>query len=163
MSSSVSDAARFLLQFLYAMNDVLPRVRSFAFASRFDEITDDFSRYSPEVAVGQVLDRLSGSGTDYAEMFRAFQARCERELDAHTTVIILGDARNNYLPDGAETLQAIRRRVKQVWWLNPESRGRWNSGDAVMDRYLPHCRLARQCATLNDLERVVDSLLGALD
>ena len=163
VSSSVSDAARFLLQFLYAMNDVLPRVRSFAFASRFDEITDDFSRYSPEVAVGQVLDRLSGSGTDYAEMFRAFQARCERELDAHTTVIILGDARNNYLPDGAETLQAIRRRVKQVWWLNPESRGRWNSGDAVMDRYLPHCRLARQCATLNDLERVVDSLLGALD
>ena len=92
-----------------------------------------------------------------------FQARCERELDAHTTVIILGDARNNYLPDGAETLQAIRRRVKQVWWLNPEYRSRWNSGDAVMDRYLPHCRLARQCATLNDLERVVDSLLGALD
>ena len=163
VSSSVSDAARFLLQFLYAMNDVLPRVRSFAFASRFDEITGDFARYSPEVAVGQVLDRLSGSGTDYAEMFRAFQARCERELDAHTTVIILGDARNNYLPDGAETLQAIRRRVKQVWWLNPESRSRWNSGDAVMDRYLPHCRLARQCATLNDLERVVDSLLGALD
>ena len=163
VSSSVSDAARFLLQFLYAMNDVLPRVRSFAFASRFDEITEDFARYSPEVAVGQVLDRLSGSGTDYAEMFRAFQARCERELDAHTTVIILGDARNNYLPDGAETLQAIRRRVKQVWWLNPESRSRWNSGDAVMDRYLPHCRLARQCATLNDLERVVDSLLGALD
>lgn len=163
VSSSVRDAARFLLQFLYAMTDVLPRVRSFAFASRFDEITEDFSRYSPEVAVGQVLDRLSGSGTDYAEMFRAFQARCERELDAHTTVIILGDARNNYLPDGAETLQAIRRRVKQVWWLNPESRSRWNSGDAVMDRYLPHCRLARQCATLNDLERVVDSLLGALD
>lgn len=163
VSSSVSDAARFLLQFLYAMNDVLPRVRSFAFASRFDEITGDFARYSPEVAVGQVLDRLSGSGTDYAEMFRAFQARCERELDAHTTVIILGDARNNYLPDGAETLQAIRRRVKQVWWLNPESRSRWNSGDALMDRYLPHCRLARQCATLNDLERVVDSLLGALD
>jgi uncharacterized protein len=43
VSSSVSDAARFLLQFLYAMNDVLPRVRSFAFASRFDEISEDFS------------------------------------------------------------------------------------------------------------------------
>lgn len=163
VSSSVSDAARFLLQFLYAMTDVLPRVRSFAFASRFDEITDDFTHYAPEVAVGRVLDRLSGSGTDYAEMLRAFQARCERQLDAHTTVIILGDARNNYLPDGAETLQAIRRRVKQVWWLNPEPRARWNSGDAVMDRYLPHCRLARQCATLNDLERVVDGLLKALD
>lgn len=163
VSSSVSDAARFLLQFLYAMSDVLPRVRSFAFASRFDEISEDFQRYSPDVAVGRVLDRLSGSGTDYGEMFADFWRRCERELDSHTTVIILGDARNNYLPEGAEVLQQIRRRVKQVWWLNPEARSRWNSGDAVMDRYLPHCRLARQCASLNDLERIVDSLLKGLD
>ncbi len=163
VSSSVSDAARFLLQFLYAMNDVLPRVRSFAFASRFDEISEDFQRYSPDVAVGRVLDRLSGSGTDYGEMFADFWRRCERELDSHTTVIILGDARNNYLPEGAEVLQQIRRRVKQVWWLNPEARSRWNSGDAVMDRYLPHCRLARQCASLDDLERIVDSLLNGLN
>ncbi|MCG8394816.1 MAG: VWA domain-containing protein [Pseudomonadales bacterium] len=159
VSSSVREAARFLLQFLYAMNDVLPRVRSFAFASNFDEISDDFARHSPEVAVGRVLDRLSGSGTDYGEMLEAFWRRCERELDSHTTVIILGDARNNDLPDRAEVLGQIRRRVKQVWWLNPESRSRWNSGDAIMDRYLPHCRLARQCANLNDLERVVDSLM----
>ena len=163
VSSSVSDAARFLLQFLYAMNDVLPRVRSFAFASRFDEISEDFQRYSPDVAVGRVLDRLSGSGTDYGEMFADFWRRCERELDSHTTVIILGDARNNYLPEGAEVLQQIRRRVKQVWWLNPEARSRWNSGDAVMDRYLPHCRLARQCASLDNLERIVDSLLKGLN
>ena len=163
VSSSVSDAARFLLQFLYAMNDVLPRVRSFAFASRFDEISEDFQRYSPDVAVGRVLDRLSGSGTDYGEMFADFWRRCERELDSHATVIILGDARNNYLPEGAEVLQQIRRRVKQVWWLNPEARSRWNSGDAVMDRYLPHCRLARQCASLDDLERIVDSLLKGLN
>lgn len=163
VSSSVSDAARFLLQFLYAMNDVLSRVRSFAFASRFDEISEDFQRYSPDVAVGRVLDRLSGSGTDYGEMFADFWRRCERELDGHTTVIILGDARNNYLPEGAEVLQQIRRRVKQVWWLNPEARSRWNSGDAVMDRYLPHCRLARQCASLDDLERIVDSLLKGLN
>jgi uncharacterized protein with von Willebrand factor type A (vWA) domain len=163
VSSSVSDAARFLLQFLYAMNDVLPRVRSFAFASRFDEISEDFQRYSPDVAVGRVLDRLSGSGTDYGEMFADFWRRCERELDGHTTVIILGDARNNYLPEGAEVLAQIRRRVKQVWWLNPEARSRWNSGDAVMDRYLPHCRLARQCASLDDLERIVDSLLKGLN
>lgn len=115
------------------------------------------------MAVGRVLDRLSGSGTDYGEMFADFWRRCERELDSHTTVIILGDARNNYLPEGAEVLQQIRRRVKQVWWLNPEARSRWNSGDAVMDRYLPHCRLARQCASLDDLERIVDSLLKGLN
>lgn len=162
VSSSVSDAARFLLQFLYALNDVLPRVRSFAFASRFDEISDDFQRFPPDVAVGRVLDRLSGSGTDYGEMLESFLRLCERELDRHTTVIILGDARNNYLPERAELLGQVRRRVKQIWWLNPESRGQWNSGDAVMASYLPHCRVARRCGNLDDLERVVDGLLGSL-
>lgn len=162
VSSSVRDAAAFLLQFLYAMSDVLPRVRSFAFAARFDEISEDFARYSPEVAVGRVLDRLSGSGTDYRAMLEGFWQDCERQLDRHTTVIILGDARNNYQPDGAELLAQIQRRVKQVWWLNPQRRNQWNSGDAVMDRYLPYCRLARPCANLNELERVVDSLLAGL-
>ena len=162
VSSSVSEAARFLLQFLYALNDVLPRVRSFAFASCFDEISEDFQRYSPDVAVARVLDRLSGSGTDYGEMLEGFLGLCEGQLDRHTTVIILGDARNNYLPERAELLGQVRRRVKQIWWLNPESRNQWNSGDAVMASYLPHCRVARRCANLNDLERVVDGLLGSL-
>ncbi len=51
-----------------------------------------------------------------------------------STVNSLSEARNNYLPEGAEALQQIRRRVKQVWWLNLEARSRWYSGDAVMDR-----------------------------
>ena len=163
VSSSVRDAARFLLQFLYAMTDVLPRVRSFAFASRFDEVTEDFDRYPPDVAVGRILDRVSGSGTDYGTMFRELEARCRGEIDRQTTVIILGDARNNDLPAGEQHLADIARRARQVFWLNPESPSRWNSGDAIMARYLPYCRAARRCASLNDLSRFTDSLLRGLD
>ncbi len=142
VSSSVRDAARFLLQFLYAMTDVLPRVRSFAFAARFDEVTEDFDRYAPEVAVGRILDRVSGSGTDYGTMFQELEARCRGEIDRQTTVIILGDARNNDLPAGERHLADIARRARQVFWLNPEPPSRWNSGDAIMARYQPYCRAA---------------------
>lgn len=112
VSSSVRDAARFLLQFLYAMTDVLPRVRSFAFAARFDEVTDDFDRYSPDIAVGRILDRVSGSGTDYGTMFKDLLDRCGGDIDRHTTVIILGDARNNDLPAGEQYLAEISRRAR---------------------------------------------------
>ncbi len=162
VSSSVRDAARFLLQFLYAMTDVLPRVRSFAFAARFDEVTDDFDRYSPDVAVGRILDRVSGSGTDYGTMFEEFVALCGSEIDRHTTVIILGDARNNDLPAGEQHLAEVSRRAKQVFWLNPEPPSRWNSGDAIMARYQPYCRAARRCASLNDLSRFTDYLLKSV-
>ena len=163
VSSSVRDAARFLLQFLYAMTDVLPRVRSFAFAARFDEVTEDFDRYAPEVAVGRILDRVSGSGTDYGTMFQELEARCRGEIDRQTTVIILGDARNNDLPAGERHLADIARRARQVFWLNPEPPSRWNSGDAIMARYQPYCRAARRCASLNDLSRFTDELLRRLD
>lgn len=162
VSSSVRDAARFLLQFLYAMTDVLPRVRSFAFAARFDEVTEDFDRYEPDIAVGRILDRLSGSGTDYGTMFGEFVDRCGGDIDRHTTVIILGDARNNDLPAGEQFLAEVSRRARQVFWLNPESESRWNSGDAIMGRYLPYCRAARRCANLDDLGRFTDYLLRSV-
>lgn len=162
VSSSVRDAARFLLQFLYAMTDVLPRVRSFAFAARFDEVTEDFDRHDPDIAVGRILDRLSGSGTDYGTMFEEFVDLCGADIDRHTTVIILGDARNNDLPAGERFLGEVSRRARQVFWLNPEPESRWNSGDAIMGRYLPHCRAARRCANLNDLGRFTDYLLRSV-
>lgn len=162
VSGSVREAARFLLQFLYAMTDTLPQVRSFAFAAEFGEITSEFADLAPDQAVAQVLARWSGSGTDYGHMLETFWTQYGTQLDRHTTVIILGDARNNHLPDGAAYLEKVSRRVKQVWWLNPQASGQWNSGDAVMSRYQPHCRQARQCATLNDLERAVDGILKSL-
>ena len=95
-------------------------------------------------------------------MFEEFVALCGSEIDRHTTVIILGDARNNDLPAGEQHLAEVSRRAKQVFWLNPEPPARWNSGDAIMARYQPYCRAARRCASLNDLSRFTDYLLKSV-
>jgi uncharacterized protein len=162
VSSSVSAAARFLLMFLYAVNDVVPSVRSFAFASRFGEVTDLFARLPSEQAIAEVMDRYAGSGTDYGSMLAQFLDACETQLDSRTTVIILGDARNNELPPQQELLEHIGRRCRQLFWLNPESRLRWGSGDSVMPIYQPYCRDALSCSNLAGLERFVDRLLRDL-
>ena len=162
VSSSVSAAARFLLMFLYAVNDVVPSVRSFAFASRFGEVTSLFNSMRPGQAIDEVMDRYAGSGTDYGSMLRDFLNQCEAELDQRTTVIILGDARNNELPAEQHLLGHIGRRCRQVFWLNPEARSRWGSGDSVMPLYQPYCRDALPCSNLAGLERFVDRLLRDL-
>lgn len=161
VSSSVAAAARFLLLFLYAVNEVLPRVRSFAFASRFGEVTDYFSGPSGQAAgaVDRVLAEYAGSGTDYGGMLSQFWVDCEGVLDKQSTVIILGDARNNNLPPGQQWLKQISERARQVLWLNPEGRNRWGSGDSEMPAYLPYCRQALPCRNLAQLERFVDLLL----
>lgn len=60
VSSSVQAAARFLLLFLAAVNDVLPRTRSFVFASRFAEVTDLFNQFGPDDAVDEIDQSLAG-------------------------------------------------------------------------------------------------------
>ena len=162
VSSSVSAAARFLLMFLYAVNDVVPSVRSFAFASRFGEVTSLFNTLSADQAIDEVIDRYAGSGTDYGTMLQSFLHQCEADLDQRTTVIILGDARNNDLPAEQQLLGHISRRCRQVFWLNPEARSRWGSGDSVMPLYQPYCRDALPCSNLAGLERFVDRLLRDL-
>ncbi len=158
VSGSVSQAARFLLLFLHAVSDVLPRVRSFAFASHFGDVTDDFARYDGAQAVARVLQRLSGSGTDYGHMLSRLDA-LSSQINPQTTVIILGDARNNYMQPRERHLAALARRARQVFWLNPENPAQWNSGDSVMARYQPYCRAALRCANLDDLDRFVSRLL----
>ena len=78
-------------------------------------------------------------------------------LDRKTTLLILGDARNNYNDPQAWALRLMRERVKGIIWLNLE--GQWGVGDSVMPLYAPHCDLVRECRTLTQLAEVVDGLI----
>ena len=80
-------------------------------------------------------------------------------VDKKTTVLILGDARNNYNDPHAWCLREIRDRAKNLVWLNPESPAAWGFGDSVMNRYLPYCDVAEECRNLRQLSQLVDRLL----
>jgi uncharacterized protein with von Willebrand factor type A (vWA) domain len=75
-------------------------------------------------------------------------------------VLILGDGRNNYGDPQADILKMMRERSRRLIWLNPETPAFWGTGDSEMKRYLSYCHLARECSTLNHLERVVEMLLS---
>jgi uncharacterized protein with von Willebrand factor type A (vWA) domain len=76
-----------------------------------------------------------------------------------TTVIILGDGRNNNLDPRTDILRSLSERARRVIWLNPEPRFAWGTGDSEMPRYAPYCTFARPCGTVRQLERVVVDLL----
>ena len=82
-----------------------------------------------------------------------------KEIDKKTTVLILGDARNNNGDPQTEVMKLLHQRAKRVIWLNPEPRVFWGLGDSEMKRYLPYCHLAKECNTVKHLERTMDDLL----
>jgi len=160
VSGSVAQVARFLLMFLYSVQEVLPRVRSFAFSNELGEVTQAFeaSRKIEDV-ITAVLREHGGGSTDYGQAFADFERLAMADIDHRTTVLILGDARSNYSDPRGDILKKIHARARRVIWLNPEGRSMWNSGDSEMKRLQPYCDQAATCASLKDLERVVSELL----
>ncbi len=159
VSGSVAAYARFMLMFLYSLDEVMPKVRSFAFSSDLAEVTDLFMRSPIEDAIAKVLRDYSGGSTDYGQALLDFKKHCLDDVDNRTTIIILGDARNNYGDPHAEVLKEMYDRSKRVIWLNPEARLSWNTGDSEMRRYQAYSHQVEECNSLMHLERVVGNLL----
>jgi hypothetical protein len=158
VSGSVAAYAKFLLLFLYSLQDVLPKVRSFAFSSHLGEVSDYFDDYPVEKAI-ELVNWKYGGATDYGSSLEDFAALALDDITGNTTVIILGDARNNNGDPRLDIMQSIYQRAKQVLWLNPESRRAWGTGDSEMLRYQSACHFSAECNNLKQLERIVDQLL----
>ncbi|MDY6947599.1 MAG: VWA domain-containing protein [Pseudomonadota bacterium] len=159
VSGSVANYARFMLMFLYSLEEVLPKVRSFAFSSELGEVSQLFQRHSVDDAIALTLRQYGTGSTDYGQSLADFHKLCLDDIDRRTTVIILGDARNNYGDTRTDALKDIHDRAKTVLWLNPEARAMWNTGDSEMKHYAPYCHQVSECGTLIQLERVIGRLL----
>ncbi len=164
VSGSVASFARFTLQLVYAISTQFSKVRSFVFVDGIDEVTHVFDYADdPSVAVRRITAEadvvwLDGH-SDYGHALEEFDRRWGDEVTSRVTVLVLGDARNNYHASGARVLEELRRRARHVYWLNPEPRQYWGSGDSIVDEYAVHCDKVVECRTLRQLERFVSDLV----
>jgi hypothetical protein len=159
ISDSVLNASRFMLQFVYSIQDLYAKVRSFVFVSDIGEVTklfeDNEINHAVEAALkGDVIDVFSHS--NFGRAFEMFHKNFFAGVDSKTTVLIIGDGRNNYNRPNDWVLREIQRKAKQLIWLNPESRMTWGVGDSEMPRYAPHCHVAEECRSISQLYKIVD-------
>jgi uncharacterized protein with von Willebrand factor type A (vWA) domain len=164
VSDSVRNVSRFMLQFVYSVQDLYARVRSFIFVADLGEVTKLFEDNEIHSAIdlalrGSMINIYAHS--DFGRAFKTFHRDYLSVINKRTTVIVLGDARNNYNLPHEWVLRDVHQRAKQVIWLNPESRLTWGFGDSEMDRYAPYCDLVEECRNLNQLYRVIDKLVTA--
>ena len=162
VSDSVRNASRFMLQLVWSLQECFSRVRSYVFVSEIAEVTNAFASHPVERAIEWAL---KGAPVDYhcrSDFGYAFSRFAHTELeslDRKTTILLLGDARNNYNDPQAWALRQIRERVKGIIWLNPEGQWGWGIGDSVMPLYAPSCDIVRECRTIGQLGEVVDNLV----
>jgi uncharacterized protein with von Willebrand factor type A (vWA) domain len=105
----------------------------------------------------QVVPLLGNS--DYGRALRSFHRSHLAAVTRRTTVIVIGDGRNNYGPPEAGALAELRRRARRLLWITPEPRARWEQGDGELARYAVHCDRVAVVTCLAELERVAEALL----
>ncbi|MFG1924547.1 VWA domain-containing protein [Cryptosporangium sp. NPDC048952] len=163
ISGSVSTFATFTLYLTSALRGAFASVRTFVFVDGVDEVTDLLAA-EPDLAAATHRINTEGLGvwldghSDYGHAFEEFWKASNSAITSRTTVLVLGDARSNYHAPRTETLQKIQARAAQLYWLNPEPRAAWNSGDSVIGEYAPHCDEVVECRTVRHLTAFVDSL-----
>ncbi|MGH9032442.1 MAG: VWA domain-containing protein, partial [Acidimicrobiia bacterium] len=161
---SVASFARFTLQFVYAMASQFSKVRSWVFIDGIDEVTRFFQE-SDDIseAIGRVnteADVVWVDGhSDYGHALEVFRERHLTEITPKTSIILLGDARNNYHASQNGIVKELAQRARHVYWLNPEPRGYWDTGDSIVSDYGIYCDGVFECRNLRQLERFVSAIV----
>jgi uncharacterized protein with von Willebrand factor type A (vWA) domain len=163
ISSSVANVSRFFLQFIFSLQDCFTKVRSFVFVAELGEVSQLFRDHDIFDAIdlaldgGEVINPYTRS--NFGMAFHVFWRDFLSSIDSRTTVVVIGDARNNYNDPRAWCLRDVHSKAKNVIWINPEAPGAWGFGDSVMDKYLPYTDVAEECRNLKQLTRLVDRLV----
>ena len=164
ISGSVAAFARFTLMLVYAIQGQFSKVRSFVFIDGIDEVTeffkgtDDISEAIHRVNTEADVVWVDGH-SDYGHAFEVFWDKYGKDVGPKTTVLFLGDARNNYHASQAWVIKEIRSKARQVYWLNPEPKSYWNTGDSIVGEYAAHTDGAYECRNLRQLEVFVEKLV----
>jgi uncharacterized protein with von Willebrand factor type A (vWA) domain len=163
ISGSVAAFARFTLHLVHAISSQFSRVRSFVFVDGIDEVSRFFEGVED---ITEAIHRVNTEAdviwvdghSDYGHAFETFFDRWGKEITPKSSVLFLGDARNNYHASQAWVLKEIRKKARHVFWLNPEPRSYWDTGDSIVSEYASHCDGVFECRNLKQLEGFVEQL-----
>jgi hypothetical protein len=163
ISNSMQSTVRFMLHFLYRLQDRFSRVRTFVFVSGTVEVTGEFAESDAGTAIDRAMqpkDIAWYSSTNYGRSLESFATEYPDAVTPRTILLVLGDGRGNYTPPRAEVLGTLHGRARRVVWFNPESRLSWGLGDSSMPAYVPHCTQVAEVRNLVQLEAAIDAMVA---
>ncbi|WP_395656675.1 VWA domain-containing protein [Nocardioides sp.] len=163
VSGSVANFAQFTLLLVYALRDQFEKVRAFTFVDHVHEVTHHFR---PGADPGDVLADLAATTahaalwgrTNYGRAFAKFEERYADALGPKSSLLVLGDARSNYSDLNLDVLRRLAGSARHAWWLNPEHRRHWDTGDSAAGRYGEVVPMV-ECRNLTQLGELVHDIL----
>lgn len=163
VSDSVRNVARLMLLFVHTLQSRHAGVRSFAFVSDLGEITEAFREVEPSRALDRAIAGRSihlYGNSNYGRALSIFVRDHLAAVGRRTTVLLIGDGRNNYNDPAVWALREIRRKARRVIWITPEPEEAWGTGDSEMLRYRSAVTQVLVVQSLADLEEAAKKIVS---
>lgn len=161
ISTSMRFCSELMLSFLFALQGQVSKTHAFAFIDHLEYISEDFNGSNADEAIASVLWRMPSGhyNTDLGWSLNNFNEEHMSTLNGQTTLLLVGDGRNNYNDPRLDIFSTMSRRASRTIWLNPEPPYLWH-GDSDMPKYAPLCNNVLKVSNLKELADAVDSLLS---
>ncbi|HEX2698242.1 MAG TPA: VWA domain-containing protein, partial [Anaerolineales bacterium] len=161
ISTSMRFCSELMLSFLFALQGQVRKTHAFAFIDHLESISEDFTGANADEAIASVLWRMPSGyyNTDLGWSLNDFNNEFMDTLNGQTTLIVVGDGRNNYNDPRLDIFSLMSRRAARTIWLNPEPAYLWH-GDSDMPKYAPLCSNVLKVSNLKELTEAVDELLS---
>lgn len=155
VSGSCKNASEMMLTFMHEMREVFPSgCDTYCFTNRLYDVSGIFrNSLDAEDSIRSILDAIprSGAYSDYNRPLQEFVHEHFASVTKDTVVLWMGDARNNKNPSGEELMKKIAQKSKKSYWLNTETREKWNVNDSIMYVYEPYMDEVRETVTTREI------------
>lgn len=161
LSTSMRYMVEFLMTLVYELHDQVQRTNSFVFIDDMKDVSMELNEADSRTAVEKILlDNPPGYySTDLGNSLNTFNKHHMHTIDQRTTVIILGDGRNNYNNPRLDIHQTMQRKARRLYWFCPERHSQWGTGDSDMPLYAQQADGVHIIRSLRDLANAVDQIL----
>ena len=162
ISTSMRYCAEFMLTLIYELQDQVSKTNSYVFIDDITDISMVFEAKQPRDAVAHVLteNRPGYYNTDLGNSLNTFNEQHLGTITGKTTVVILGDGRNNHNNPRIDLASMMQRRARRLLWFNPEHPSQWGTGDSDMLEYAPASDGVFRITNLRELAAAIDQILA---
>lgn len=159
ISGSCIKASRVMLSFMHILSRVFTRVKCFVFVNRLYDVSKALDTKDTEQAVNEVMNTIQTRGvySDYYKPLETLNREYGNIFNKDTTVIFIGDARNNQNPTGEKYFKGITRKSRKAYFLNTEPVGKWNQGDSIMGIYSKYAE-PKEGTQVGDIMDFIDKM-----
>ena len=121
----------FLMTLVYEMSDHVQKTSSYIFIDNMKDVTMELEQQDSQSAVEKVLQQNPPGyySTDLGNGLNTFEKNWMSAIDSRTTVIILGDGRNDYNNPRLDIHGDMQRRARRLFWFCPEGQGQWGADE----------------------------------